>query len=180
MSFDSHRVGSHVVVTAVWLGRPRPIGRSMDRIRRAFRFHVVSSGDLFDGVVGPHGHRVPVAIPAPDQATLRRAGHREALWAGLAGGDIDTLCSDHAAWTLEDKLDPAMTAVTSRQGVADLETMLPMLYSGGVGAGRLSLDRFVELASTNAARIFGLCPRKGAIAVGSDADIAEPRACTTS
>jgi dihydropyrimidinase len=62
--------------------------------------------------------------------------------------------------------------VTARQGVADLETMLPMLYSEGVAAGRLSLDRFVELTSTNAARIFGLYPRKGAIAVGSDADIA--------
>jgi dihydropyrimidinase len=103
---------------------------------------------------------------------LREESDREALWAGLAAGDVDTLCSDHAAWTLEDKLDPSLTAVTARQGVADLETMLPMLYSEGVAAGRLSLDRFVELTSTNAARIFGLYPRKGAIAVGSDADIA--------
>jgi dihydropyrimidinase len=108
---------------------------------------------------------------------LREESDREALWAGLAAGDIDTVCSDHAAWTLEDKLDPALTAVTARQGVADLETMLPMLYSEGVAAGRLSLDRFVELTSTNAARIFGLYPRKGVIAVGSDADIAlwDPR-----
>jgi len=103
---------------------------------------------------------------------LREEPDREALWAGLAAGDVDTLCSDHAPWTLEDKLDPALTAVTARQGVADLETMLPMLYSEGVAAGRLSLDRFVELTSANAARIFGLYPRKGAIAVGSDADIA--------
>jgi dihydropyrimidinase len=103
---------------------------------------------------------------------LREESDREALWAGLAAGDVDTLCSDHAAWTLEDKLDPALTAVTARQGVADLETMLPMLYSEGVAAGRLSLDRFVEVTSANAARIFGLYPRKGAVAVGSDADIA--------
>jgi dihydropyrimidinase len=103
---------------------------------------------------------------------LREAADREALWAGLAAGDIDTLCSDHAPWTLQDKLDPALTAVTARQGVADLETMLPMLYSEGVAAGRLSLDRFVEVTSANAARIFGLYPRKGAVAVGSDADIA--------
>jgi dihydropyrimidinase len=103
---------------------------------------------------------------------LREESDREALWAGLAAGDVDTLCSDHAPWTLEDKLDPALTAVTARQGVADLETMMPMLFSEGVAAGRLSLDRFVELTSTNAARIFGLYPRKGAIAVGSDADIA--------
>jgi dihydropyrimidinase len=103
---------------------------------------------------------------------LREESDREALWAGLAAGDVDTLCSDHAPWTLADKLDPALTAVTARQGVADLETMLPMLYSEGVAAGRLSLDRFVEVTSANAARIFGLYPRKGAIAVGSDADIA--------
>ena len=103
---------------------------------------------------------------------LREASDREALWAGLAAGDVDTLCSDHAPWTLEAKLDPALTAVTARQGVADLETMLPMLYSEGVAAGRISLDRFVEVTSANAARIFGLYPRKGAIAVGSDADIA--------
>jgi dihydropyrimidinase len=103
---------------------------------------------------------------------LREESDRAALWAGLAAGDIDTVCSDHAPWTLQDKLDPALTAVTARQGVADLETMLPMLYSEGVAAGRLSLDRFVEVTSANAARIFGLYPRKGLIAVGSDADIA--------
>ncbi|MGH3211465.1 MAG: amidohydrolase family protein [Trebonia sp.] len=103
---------------------------------------------------------------------LREESDRQALWAGLAAGDVDTLCSDHAPWTLQDKLDPALTAVTARQGVADLETMLPMLFSEGVAAGRLSLDRFVEVTSANAARIFGLYPRKGALAVGSDADIA--------
>ena len=103
---------------------------------------------------------------------LREESDRAALWAGLAAGDIDTVCSDHAPWTLQDKLDPALTAITARQGVADLETMLPMLYSEGVAAGRLSLDQFVAVTSANAARIFGLYPRKGVIAVGSDADIA--------
>jgi dihydropyrimidinase len=103
---------------------------------------------------------------------LREQSDCEALWAGLAEGDVDTLCSDHAPWTLEDKLDPALNVVTARQGVADLETLMPMLYSEGVAAGRISLDRFVALTSTNATRIFGLHPRKGAIAVGSDADIA--------
>jgi dihydropyrimidinase len=103
---------------------------------------------------------------------LRDPADREALWAGLAGGDVDTVCSDHAPWTLEAKLDPALNAVTARQGVADLETLMPMLYSEGVAAGRLTLDQFVAVTSANAARIFGLYPRKGAIAVGSDADIA--------
>jgi dihydropyrimidinase len=102
---------------------------------------------------------------------LRDESDREALWAGLAAGDVDTLCSDHAPWTLAAKLDPALNAVTARQGVADLETLMPMLYSEGVHAGRISLDQFVALTSGNAARIFGLYPRKGAIAVGSDADL---------
>jgi dihydropyrimidinase len=103
---------------------------------------------------------------------LRERSDCEALWAGLAAGDVDTLCSDHAPWTLEAKLDSALNVVTARQGVADLETLMPMLYSEGVAAGRISLDQFVALTSANAARIFGLYPRKGAIAVGSDADIA--------
>jgi dihydropyrimidinase len=103
---------------------------------------------------------------------LRGESDRAALWAGLAAGDVDTVCSDHAPWTLEAKLDPALNAVTARQGVADLETLMPMLYSEGVRAGRISLDQFVALTSANAARIFGLYPRKGVLAVGSDADIA--------
>jgi dihydropyrimidinase len=103
---------------------------------------------------------------------LRDQSDRDALWRGLAAGDIDTVCSDHAPWTLADKLDPALDVVTARQGVADLETLMPMLYSEGVVAGRISLARFVELTSVNAARLFGLYPRKAAIAVGSDADLA--------
>jgi dihydropyrimidinase len=103
---------------------------------------------------------------------LREPADREALWRGLAAGDVDTVCSDHAPWTLADKLDPALDVVTARQGVADLETLMPMLFSEGVTSGRISLDRFVELTSANAARLFGLYPRKGAIAVGSDGDLA--------
>ena len=63
---------------------------------------------------------------------LRDQSDRDALWRGLADGDIDTVCSDHAPWTLADKLDPALNAVTARQGVADLETLMPMLFSEGV------------------------------------------------
>lgn len=103
---------------------------------------------------------------------LRAQADRDALWRGLAAGQIDTVCSDHAPWTLEAKLDPDLNVVTARQGVADLETLMPMLFSEGVLAGRISLDRFVELTSSNAARLFGLYPRKAAISVGSDADLA--------
>jgi dihydropyrimidinase len=103
---------------------------------------------------------------------LRDQPDRDALWRGLGAGDVDTVCSDHAPWTLAAKLDPALDVVTARQGVADLETLMPMLFSEGVVTGRISLDRFVELTSANAARLFGLSPRKGAVTVGSDADLA--------
>jgi dihydropyrimidinase len=102
---------------------------------------------------------------------LRSEADRDAMWRGLAAGDIDTVCSDHAPWTLAAKLDPALDVVTARQGVADLETLMPMLFSEGVTTGRISMDRFVELTSANAARLFGLYPRKGAMTVGADADL---------
>jgi len=118
-----------------------------------------------EALSGPDGARLIGAPP------LREPADVDALWAGLADGSVDTLGSDHAPWLLADKLDPAQDVTTARQGVADLETMLPMLFSAGVRTGRISLSRFVSLTSTNPARLFGLYPRKGTIAVGSDADL---------
>jgi dihydropyrimidinase len=102
---------------------------------------------------------------------LRQPSDVEALWNGLWDGDIQTFCTDHAPWTLAEKLDPSLDVGSFRPGVADLETLLPMLFSAGVHQGRISLHRFVEVTSTNAARLFGLFPKKGTIAVGSDADL---------
>jgi dihydropyrimidinase len=122
-------------------------------------------------------HLTSEALAEPDGAKyigappLREAGDIEALWAGLADGSVDTLGSDHAPWRLADKLDQSLDVTTARQGVADLETMLPMLFSAGVSTGRISLQRFVSLTSTSPALLFGLYPRKGTIAVGSDADL---------
>ncbi|HMF39447.1 MAG TPA: amidohydrolase family protein [Polyangia bacterium] len=106
------------------------------------------------------------------QPPLREAADREALWRGLVDGSIDTIASDHAPWTRELKLDPKLNVAHCRSGVAELDTMLPLLYTEGVLTGRLTPERFVALTSTNAARLFGMYPRKGTIAVGSDADIA--------
>ena len=102
---------------------------------------------------------------------LREPADLEMLWSAVADGSIHTLGSDHAPWSLEAKTDSSLNVVTARQGVADLETMLPMLFSEGVRTGRISLSRFVSLTSTSPARLFGLFPRKGTIAVGSDADL---------
>jgi dihydropyrimidinase len=102
---------------------------------------------------------------------LREQSDVDAMWAGLAFGNIDTLATDHAPWTLAEKLDPELDATNLRQGVADLETSLPMLYSTGVLGGRISLEQFVAVTSTNPAKLFGLYPQKGSIGVGSDADL---------
>jgi dihydropyrimidinase len=113
----------------------------------------------------PDGAKYTGAPPLREQADV------DAMWHGLRSGDIQCVCTDHAPWTLRQKLDPALTVATVRNGVADLETLMPMLFSEGVRTGRLSLGRFVELTSTNPAKIFGLYPRKGTLAVGSDADL---------
>ncbi len=102
---------------------------------------------------------------------LRQSQDQDALWAGLADGSIDTIASDHAPWSRAAKMDPTLDIVRLRPGVADLETMLPMLFTEGVLRGRLTAERFVAVTATNAARLFGLYPRKGTIAVGSDADL---------
>jgi len=106
------------------------------------------------------------------QPPLRKLDDRIALWRGLAAGEIDTVCTDHAPWRYAEKVLPGMDIVNLRPGVADLDTMLPMLFSEGVVAGRITLQQFVNVSSTNAAKLFGLFPRKGTIAIGSDADLA--------
>ena len=105
------------------------------------------------------------------QPPLRTPADVAALWAGLAAGEVDTVCTDHAPWRYADKVVPGMDVTTIRPGVADLDTMLPMLWSEGVGRGRISRQRFVAVTSTNAAKLAGLFPRKGAIAPGADADL---------
>jgi dihydropyrimidinase len=115
--------------------------------------------------LGPEG---PLFVGQPP---LRKPADLESLWSGLAEGRIDTVASDHAPWTREQKLDPSLDIEKLRPGVANLQCMLPVLFSEGVIRRKLSLERFVALTSTNAARLFGLHPTKGTIAPGSDADI---------
>jgi dihydropyrimidinase len=105
------------------------------------------------------------------QPPLREQEDVDALWAGIQQGVLHTVCTDHAPWSLATKLDPELTIANLRPGVENLQTMVPMLYSEGVRTGRISLHRFVEVTATNAAKLFGLFPKKGTIAVGSDADL---------
>jgi dihydropyrimidinase len=101
---------------------------------------------------------------------LRSAEHRDALWSALADGTIDVVATDHCSWTLERKVS-ASRFTRMPPGMSNLETLVPMLYSEGVAKGRITISRWVDLTSTNAAKIFGLYPRKGAIVEGADADL---------
>ncbi len=101
---------------------------------------------------------------------LRGGEHRAALWTAIADGTIDVVATDHCSWTLERKLS-ADRFTRMPPGMSNLETLVPMLYSEGVAKGRLSISRWVDLTATNAAKIFGMYPRKGAIVEGADADL---------
>ena len=99
---------------------------------------------------------------------------QEAVWRGLQNGTFDVFSSDHAPYRPDQKL-PNGEATTFKQvanGVPGLELRLPILFSEGVNKGRIDLNRFVALAATNHAKLYGLHPRKGTIAAGADADIA--------
>lgn len=116
-------------------------------------------------MAGPEG---PLYIGQPP---LRPDSDRQELWRGLADGGIDVLGSDHAPSTRAQKLDPALSITNTLPGMSDLQFMLPMFFSEAVQKRHLPLTRFVAITSANAARIFGLYPRKGTIRVGSDADV---------
>jgi dihydropyrimidinase len=105
------------------------------------------------------------------QPPLRPRSDVDAIWQALRGGHIDTVGTDHIPYTAKQKLDLTLDFSRIPPGVSNLETLLPMLYSEGVRTGRITLTRLVEVLASNPARLAGLAPRKGAIAVGADADI---------
>ncbi len=101
---------------------------------------------------------------------------QEAVWTGLRNGTFQVFSSDHAPYRFDasGKL-PKGDKTTFKEianGVPGIELRLPLLFSEGVGQGRLDLNAFVALTATNHAKLYGLYPKKGTIAVGSDADIA--------
>ena len=102
---------------------------------------------------------------------LRDRSNQDILWAGLANGHIDTLATDHAPFDTKQKQMGKDNFCLIPNGIPALEERVKMLYTNGVVTKRLTLNRFVEVASTNAAKFFGLFPRKGTIQPGSDADL---------
>lgn len=105
------------------------------------------------------------------QPPLREEIDIEALWNGIKFGSINTVATDHAPHTREQKMNPSLNISNLVPGINELQVMLPMLHSKGVISGKIPLERFVELTSTNVAKLFGLYPQKGTIKVGSDADL---------
>jgi len=109
---------------------------------------------------------------------LRSASMQPRLWEALARGELQVVATDHCPFTLADKARGELDFSKIPSGGPGIETRLSLLFEGGVRAGRLSLTRFVDVVATEPARIFGLYPRKGTVAVGSDADLVvfDPRA----
>ena len=112
-----------------------------------------------DAPIGNHGKVNP---------PLRDWDDVESLWEEMEGGNIDTIGSDHATYQRRHKAGSLWDAMPGFGGVG---TILPLLITHGVKKGRLPWERFAKVTSENAARLFGIYPAKGALAVGSDADL---------
>ena len=97
--------------------------------------------------------------------------NQDSLWAGLASGSLQVVATDHCAFTTEQKRMGVGDFTKIPNGTGGLEDRMPVLWTKGVKTGRLTMNEFVAVTSSNIAKILNIYPRKGAIAVGSDADI---------
>ncbi|MBY0359337.1 MAG: dihydropyrimidinase [Candidatus Obscuribacterales bacterium] len=103
---------------------------------------------------------------------LREKWHQEELWTGIRMNDLQVISTDHCPFCFKDQKQLGKDDFSKiPNGGPGVENRMSLIYNGGVVQGRISVNRFVEITSTAAAKIFGLFPRKGTIAVGSDADI---------
>ena len=103
---------------------------------------------------------------------LREKWHQEKLWNGLKRDHLQVVSTDHCPFCFKEQKELGRDDFTKiPNGGPGIEHRMSLIYSGGVAKGRFSVNRFVELVSTTPAKLFGLYPRKGTIAVGSDADL---------
>lgn len=102
---------------------------------------------------------------------LRQKKDQASLWGGINQGSVQVVATDHCPfmWTQKKMGEQDFSKIPN--GHPAIENRMELLYSEGVAKGKISLNKFVEVSSTNAAKIFGMFPKKGCIAVGSDADI---------
>ena len=117
-------------------------------------------------------------LPSPP---LRDKSTQDRLWRGLAFNDLQAIATDHCPFCMKEKHlgDGDFSKIPN--GAPGVETRMSLVYDGGVRTGKITLNRFVELTSTSPAKIFGIFPKKGTIAPGSDADIVifDPEKTTT-
>ena len=102
---------------------------------------------------------------------FRDKKHQDSLWAGLASGTLSCVATDHCAFTTEQKRTGKGNFTKIPNGTGGLEDRLPMLWTYGVNTGRITMNEFVAVTSTNIAKITNCYPKKGAVLVGSDADL---------
>ncbi|TPL90578.1 dihydropyrimidinase [Mesorhizobium sp. B2-3-13] len=102
---------------------------------------------------------------------FRNKLHQDSLWAGLQAGSLQVVATDHCAFTTEQKRFGVGNFTKIPNGTGGLEDRLPVLWTKGVNTGRLTMNEFVAVTSTNIAKILNMYPKKGAIVEGADADI---------
>jgi dihydropyrimidinase len=112
---------------------------------------------------------------------FRDKRHQDSLWAGLAAGTLSVVATDHCAFTTKQKQMGRGDFTKIPNGTGGLEDRLSLLWTHGVATGRITMNEFVAVTSTNIAQILNIYPKKGAIAVGADADIVvfDPKASKT-
>jgi dihydropyrimidinase len=139
----------------------RPIRRAQAEGRPVFAETCPQYLTLTQEIIEERGALAKIGPP------IRAAGDRAALWEALRDGTLQTVASDHAP----KHKDVDGDFLEQPFGSPQVETLLPLTYDGGVNRGRISLVRLVQVLCENPARIFGLHPKKGTVAVGSDADL---------
>ena len=102
---------------------------------------------------------------------FRNKKHQDGLWAGLAAGSLQVVATDHCAFTTDQKRMGIGDFTQIPNGTGGLEDRMSLLWTHGVETGRLTMNEFVALTSTNIAKILNVYPRKGAVLVGADADL---------
>jgi len=127
--------------------------------------HLVLDEDEYRHADWDHAARRVMSPP------FRSKEHQTSLWAGLQSGSLQVVATDHCAFTTEQKRLGRADFTKIPNGTGGLEDRLPVLWTAGVNTGRITKEEFVAVTSANIARILNVYPKKGAIAVGSDADL---------
>jgi dihydropyrimidinase len=103
---------------------------------------------------------------------LREKWNQKELWKALESGDLQVVGTDHCTFNFSDQKQMGREVFTKiPNGIPGIENRMSLIYHGGVSGGHFSLNKFVDVTSTAAARLFGMYPKKGTVAIGSDADI---------